>query len=362
MSKYRVLAINPGSTSTKIAVYEGQKPIFVRNIHHTADDLSSFKRIADQFSFRKESIIKAMEDESIALSTIDAIVGRGGLIYPLESGVYEVNESMIRDLSDSPIGHHASNLGGLIAEDIARELGGSVKAYIADPVVVDELSDVARITGHPRFVRRSIFHALNQKAVGRAYAETIGKHYEELNLVVAHLGGGISVGAHKEGRVVDVNNALDGEGPFTPERAGTLPTGDLINLCFSGEFTKTELRKMIKGEGGLVAHLGTNEALTALNRAADGDSHAAEILDALCYNVAKSIGAMAAVLCGKVDAIIITGGMAHSRVITDYIRGMVEFVAPVAVYPGEDEMKALAMNGWLVLSGRVEPKEYKGNL
>lgn len=357
--KNRVLAINPGSTSTKIAVYDGDTKVFVKNIHHSNEELAPYEKIVDQFPLRKQAILKALAEEGVELSSLNVIVGRGGLIHPVESGVYEVNDRMKADLANSPIGHHASNLGGLIADDLAKELTG-VKAYIADPVVVDEMLPVARMTGYPSMERTSIFHALNQKAVGRAYAEKIGTQYEKLNLIVAHLGGGISIGAHEQGKVIDVNNALDGEGPFTPERSGTLPAGALVDLCFSGKMTQAEVRKIIKGEGGLVALLGSNDALAAENRALAGDQLAIDVLDAMSYNVGKSIGAMAAVLKGKVDAIIITGGMAYSPIMVKYMEEMVKFIAPVVIYPGEDEMKALAQNGVRVLEGKVTPRVYVG--
>lgn len=357
--KNRVLAINPGSTSTKIAVYDGDTKVFVKNIHHSNEELAPYERIVDQFPLRKQAILLALAEQGVALDSLNVIVGRGGLIHPVESGVYEVNDRMKADLSDSPIGHHASNLGGLIADELAREIGG-IKAYIADPVVVDEMLPVARVTGCPEMKRRSIFHALNQKAVGRAYAEKIGTQYEKLNLIVAHLGGGISVGAHCQGKVIDVNNALDGEGPFTPERSGTLPVGALVDLCYSGNMTQAEVRKLIKGEGGLVALLGSNDALDAENRALAGDQLAIDVLDAMSYNVGKSIGAMATVLKGKVDAIIITGGMAYSPIIVKYMKEMVEFIAHVEVFPGEDEMKALAQNGVMVLQGKITPRVYVG--
>ena len=265
---------------------------------------------------------------------------------------------MKADLRNSIMGEHASNLGALIADDIARSLP-SAKAYIADPVVVDEMEDVARISGHPRFKRVSIFHALNQKAIARLHAKSIDKKYEELNLVIAHLGGGISVGAHRQGRVIDVNNALDGDGPFSPERAGTVPAGQLAKLCFSGEVTYDEVKKMLTGKGGLVAHAGTNDAYEIELKARAGDAKAKLLQDAMAYNIGKAIGSMAAVLKGKVDAIILTGGIAHNPDLVDYVKEMVGFIAPVAVYPGEDEMQALAMNGLMVLKGEVMPKEYK---
>lgn len=360
MSKYTVLAINPGSTSTKIAVYEGKKPILIKNINHSNEELAKYEKIADQFNLRKNEILAALSAEGIAMGSIDVIVGRGGLIHPLESGIYQVNEAMKRDLRNSPVGSHASNLGGLIADDLAHEIGGEVKAYIADPVVVDEMENVARVTGLPQIRRRSIFHALNQKAVARHYAEQQGARYEDINVIVAHMGGGISVGAHRKGRVVDVNNALDGEGPFTPERSGSLPVGDLISLIMDNGYTKAEIRKMIKGEGGLVALLGSNNTKEAVERAQSGDATALEVVNALGYNVAKYIGQMAVVLRGDVQAIIITGGIAYSEYITEYIRSMVAFIAPVVIIPGEDEMSALALNGLMVLEGKLEPRVYRG--
>jgi len=357
MEDYKILAINPGSTSTKIAVYKNNKSIFLKNIKHSADDLKGFAKIADQFEYRKEIILKELKEADISIDKISAVVGRGGLIKPIESGVYEVNERMKEDTINCVMGEHASNLGALIADDIAKSIPNA-RAYIADPVVVDELEDVARIAGHPKFKRVSIFHALNQKAIARIYAKSIDKKYEELNLIVAHLGGGISVGAHKLGRVIDVNNALDGDGPFSPERSGSLPTHQLAKLCFSGEYTYEQVKKMITGQGGLVALAGTNDAYEVEMKAKAGDEKAKLIQDAMAYNIAKWIGASVTVLKGKVDAIILTGGIAHNPDLVDYIKEMVGFIAQVVVYPGEDEMQALAMNGLMVLKGEVEPKIY----
>jgi len=358
MEEQRILAINPGSTSTKIAVFQGSKSIFLKNIKHSADELAPFDNIVDQFHFRKDIILKELETADIRIDLITAIVGRGGLVNPIESGVYEVNKKMIHDLHESKLGEHASNLGGLIAHDIANELK-TARAFIADPVVVDEMEDVARYTGHPKFVRHSIFHALNQKAIARKYAKSVDKPYHELNLIVAHLGGGISVGAHRKGRVIDVNNALDGDGPFSPERTGTLPCGQVAKLCFSGEYTLDQVKKMIKGEGGLVAYLGTNDAYEVEMRVKDGDQKAKEVHDALAYQLGKEIGSLSTVLKGEVDAIILTGGMAYDKMLVDYIKEMVHFIAPISVYPGEDEMEALAMNGLMVMKGEVEPKVYQ---
>lgn len=357
MEEFQILAINPGSTSTKIAVYKNSKSIFLKNIKHTADELKDFSKIAEQFEFRKEIILRELKVADIQIDKISAVVGRGGLIKPIESGVYEVNDAMKEDIKNCIMGEHASNLGALIADNIAKTIP-SARAFIADPVVVDELDDVARIAGHPRFKRISIFHALNQKAISRIHAKSLDRKYEELNLIVAHLGGGISVGAHRNGKVVDVNNALDGDGPFSPERSGSLPSGQIAKICFSGEFTYEQVKKMITGQGGLVAHAGTNDAYEIEMKAKAGDEKAKLIQNAMAYNIGKSIGSMAVVLKGKVDAIILTGGIAHNPDLVDYIKDMVGFIAPVAVYPGEDEMAALAMNGLMVLRGEVHPRVY----
>ena len=355
---FKILTINPGSTSTKIAVFEDEKEVFSKTLRHSAEELSPFQTVASQFQFRKDIIVSVLKAEGIDIHSLSAIVGRGGLVKPIESGIYEVNEALVRDLEHPVMGEHASNLGGLIAQDIAREINNGAKAYITDPVVVDELEPIARISGHPALKRASIFHALNQKIIARTYAKEVGKSYEELNLIVAHMGGSVSVGAHCHGRVIDVNNALDGDGPFSPERSGGLPTGALVELCYSGK-SKAEVKKMLKGEGGVVAYLGTNDMLEVENKAiADPNSKYAMVQNAMCYQIAKEIGAMAAVMKGKVDAILLTGGIAYGKPITNYIREMVEFIAPVKVYPGEDEMRALAMNGLMVLRGETTPKVY----
>ncbi len=358
MEVYRILAINPGSTSTKIAVYENSKSIFLKTLRHSSEDLKDFEKIADQFEFRKNHIIQELEAAEIDINSLNAIVGRGGLVKPIESGVYEVKDQLLADLKVGILGEHASNLGGLIAFDIAKSLNDA-KAFIADPVVVDEMQDVARLTGHPKFERLSIFHALNQKAIARIHAKSLDKNYEELNLIVAHLGGGVSVGAHCNGRVIDVNNALDGEGPYSPERTGTLPAGALAKLATSGEYTLDEIKKMIKGEGGFVAYLGTNSGMEVQERTEKGDKQATLVQEGMAYQVAKEIGSLAPVLKGKVDGIIITGGVAYNKHFVAYVRDMVSFIAPVTVYPGEDEMQALAMNGLMVLNNEVECKEYK---
>ncbi|MHC1706937.1 MAG: butyrate kinase [Bacteroidales bacterium] len=357
MKGVRILAINPGSTSTKIAVYKDYDPVLVKTIRHSVEDLEGFEKITDQFHFRKDIILKELEDAGIELNKIKVIVGRGGLLKPIESGVYEVNEKMKQDLINSPLGEHASNLGGLIAEDLARFLPDA-RAFITDPIVVDELCDLARISGHPEFKRISIFHALNQKAVARNFASSRKQKYEDLNLIVIHLGGGITVGAHQKGRVIDVNQGLDGEGPFTPERSGTLPTGDLVKLCFSGKYSLSEIKKMVKGEGGMIAHLGTNDCMEVEKRMNQGDEKARLIFEAMAYQVAKFVGCMSTVLSGQIDAILITGGIAHSKTFSALITERVQWIAPVHVYPGEDEMWALAMSGLRVLTGEAIPKVY----
>jgi butyrate kinase len=357
MSKRLILAINPGSTSTKFALFEEENLIFEKTLRHSADDLAGFKKVTDQFHFRKDLILKELADRNVNFPEIAAVVGRGGLIKPIESGIYEVNKKMIDDLRTGILGEHASNLGGLIADEIASSLS-SAKAYIVDPVVVDELDPVARISGHPAIERISIFHALNQKAVARVYAASVNRKYEDLNLVVVHMGGGISVGAHKKGRVVDVNNALNGDGPFSPERSGGLPSGQLIDLCFSGKYSHKELMSMITGKGGIVAYLGTNNFIEVSIRAEEGDRKAILISEALAYQISKEIGAMAAVLGGEVDAIILTGGLAYQSSHVERIKKMVGFISEVEVFPGEDEIKALAFNGLLALDGKIEIKQY----
>jgi butyrate kinase len=357
MKKRLILAINPGSTSTKIALFEEEVLIFEKSLSHARSDLARFEKITDQFHFRKDLIMSELLDRKVNLDSIRIVVGRGGLVKPIESGIYKINQRMIEDLQIGYYGQHASNLGGLIADEIASSLENS-DAYIVDPVVVDELQAVARISGHPAITRRSIFHALNQKAVARVYASSVGKKYEELNLIIAHMGGGISVGAHRMGRVVDVNNALDGDGPFSPERSGSLPAGQLAELCFSGRYSYEDIKTMLTGKGGMVAYLGTNSFKDVCSLAEGGDEKAILIKSAVSYQVAKEIGAMASVLHGRVNAIILTGGMAFEESNVEAIKSMVTFIAEVVVYPGEDEMKALAFNALLALDGKIAIKTY----
>ena len=335
----KILAINPGSTSTKIAIYENGEKVFSETLRHSTEELKDFKNIIEQFDFRTNIIKDFLNDSPHSIKDFDGIIGRGGLLKPIESGLYKVTEDMLKDLRSGEFGEHASNLGGLIADSLSKEAG--CDAFIADPVVVDEMEDIARISGIPEIERISIFHALNQKAVAKRAAKDLDAKYEDCNFIVVHLGGGISVGAHKKGRVVDVNNALDGDGPFSPERSGGVPIGGLVKLCFSGEYTLADIKKKIKGKGGLVAYMGTNNATELQDAAAAGDKKATLVYDAMAYQVAKEIGALATVLKGQVDAIILTGGIAYVSEILPWISDRVDFIAQVLVYPGEDEMEAL---------------------
>ena len=352
---FKILTINPGSTSTKIAIFDNEKEVFEKTLRHSAEEIGQYAKIADQFEFRKNVIEDALKEANIKAEELDAVVGRGGLLRPIKGGTYAVSKNMTHDLMEGPR-EHASNLGGVIAKEIADSV--NIPSYIVDPVVVDELSDVARISGIPEIERISIFHALNQKAIARRAAVEMGKAYNESNFVVAHLGGGVSVGAHENGRVVEVANALDGEGPFSPERSGGLPVGDLAKMCFSGEYTLDEIKKKITGKGGLVAYLGTSDGRDVEAMIESGDKKAELVYEAMAYQVAKEIGACAAVLKGKVDAILITGGISYSKMFVDMIKERVAFIADIKVYPGEDEMLALAQGGLRVLKGEEEAQVY----
>ncbi len=400
---YRVLTINPGSTSTKVAVYEDEQPLFVETIRHSAEEIAAFPRIADQYAFRRDAVLNLLDEQGITLNSLDAVVGRGGLLRPIPSGTYRINEKMLDELRRPQEREHASNLGAIIADEIARRVG--IPAFIVDPVCVDEFDEIARISGLPEIKRRSLSHALNLKAAARRAAGELGRRYDEaasshddeaasshdveaasshddeaasshddeaasshdvaaaslteVNLVVAHLGGGISVTAHRRGRMVDVNQALDGTGPFAPERAGGLPVGDVVRLCYSGKYTYEEMIKNISGRGGLVAHLGTNDARQVERSIIeDGDEHARLIYEAMAYQIAKEIGLMATVLKGNVDAIVLTGGMARSNMLVAWIVERVEWIAPVMIYPGEDEMLAMAQGALRVLRGEKETSDY----
>ena len=350
----KVLVINPGSTSTKMAVVEDGEPRLIKVIRHTAEELAPFAKITDQFDFRRKMILNELENAGIPVE-FDAIVARGSLTKPLPGGVYAVDENMIQATYASEH-QHACDLGCVIAREIAKGLG--CPCYIADPVVTDELNDYARVCGLAMFKRESIWHALNQRAIARRFARENGKRYEDLNLIVAHLGGGISVAAHDHGRAVDVNNALDGEGPFSPERAGSLPAKELVNLCFSGEYTKDEILKMISGKGGVFSHLGTTDMIEAEKMMNNGDEKAKLVINAMIYHIAKAIAEKGAVLCGKIDAILITGGIAYWKYMTEELEKRIGWMAPVHVYPGEDEMSALAENAFGALNGDIKVLKY----
>ncbi|NMB04622.1 MAG: butyrate kinase [Tissierellia bacterium] len=353
---YRILSINPGSTSTKIALYDDEQEVFNKTLRHSEVELSQFDSIIDQADFRYQVVMDALAESDINIQKLSAVVGRGGLIKFIPGGTYAITPGLLADVRKSEKGEHASNLGAILAHDIASSL--NLPSYIVDPVVVDEMEPIARISGHPEIERISIFHALNQKAVAHRYAKSVNKKYEDLNLIIAHLGGGISVGAHRKGKVIDVNNALNGDGPFSPERAGGLPVGDLAKLCFSGKYSEKEIKKMITGNGGYVSYLSTNDGRNVDEMVDQGDEYAGLIRDALGYQVAKEIGMCAAVLKGQVDQIILTGGLAHGKYLTDYISRRVEFIAPVSVYPGEDEMSALTDGALRILRGEEEVKNY----
>ena len=350
----KILVINPGSTSTKMAVVENGEPKLIKVIRHAAEELAPFAKITDQFDFRRKMILGELEKAGIPVE-FDAIVARGSLTKPLPGGVYAVDENMIQATYASEH-QHACDLGCVIANEIAKGLG--CPCYIADPVVTDELNDYARVCGLAMFKRESIWHALNQRAIARRFAKENGKRYEDLNLIVAHLGGGISVAAHDHGRAVDVNNALDGEGPFSPERAGSLPAKELVYLCFSGKYTQDEILKMISGKGGVFSHLGTTDMIEAEKMMNNGDEHAKLVINAMIYHIAKAIAEKGAVLCGKIDAILITGGIAYWKYMVEELEKRIGWMAPVHVYPGEDEMSALAENAAAVLKGEIEVKKY----
>ena len=354
---YKLLIINPGSTSTKIGVYEGEKEILEETLRHSAEEILKYDTIFDQLDFRKEVILKVLKEKGIDINELDAVVGRGGMLKPIEGGTYEVNEAMVEDLKIGVQGPHASNLGGILSNEIAKEIGK--RAFIVDPVVVDEMEDVARLSGVPELPRKSKFHALNQKAVAKRYAKEHNTSYEDVNLIVVHMGGGVSVGAHRKGRVIDVNNALDGDGPFSPERAGGVPSGELLEMCFSGKYSKEEVYKKLVGKGGFVAYANTNDARDLIKLSQEGDEKGSLIFNAFIYQIAKEIGSMAVVLDGEVDVIVLTGGIAYSDYVTNAINKKVKWIAPMVVYGGEDELLALAQGAIRVLDGVEEAKIYK---
>ncbi len=346
---FRILTINPGSTSTKFALYDNDQAILIQTVRHSQEILSRFDSVAAQKEYRKQCILDVLTSAGITLGSLDAVAGRGGLLKPIESGVYAVNEAMLADLTTISAAIHASALGGVIAHEIAAQYG--VSAYVVDPVVVDEMDRNAKLTGMPGIERTSIFHALNQKAIARKLAAQLGKTYENCRFVIAHLGGGITIGAHRYGRVIDVNDALAGEGAFTPERSGGVPAAPLIRMCFSGEYTESEMLDKVVKNGGMQGYLGTNDLKKVEKMLNGGDEFAALVLDSMAYQVAKEIGAMCAVLEGRVDGIILTGGLANSTRFTGAIKQRVDRLANVYVFPGEDEMRALMSGVLRVLRG-----------
>jgi butyrate kinase len=353
---YRILAINPGSTSTKISVFWDEAERVAENIHHSTKDLSKFNSIADQFGFRNKALTSCLQQHGIEKSNIDAVVARGGLLKPIPSGTYLINKKMLNELFTGKYGEHASNLGAIIANEYVKET--NKPSFIVDPVVVDEMFDLARLSGHPLLPRKSIFHALNHKAIARKTAQKLNSHYKKVNLIVAHVGGGISVAAHRKGKIIDVNNALDGEGPYTPERSGSLPVGAFLNLSFNGKYKQTDLAKMIKGKGGLTAYLGTNNVQDIEQRIKNGDESAEYYLKGMAYQISKTICSFAAVLKGNVDAIALTGGVTFSQLFTNWIKERINFLAPVFVFPGGAEMEALALGALRVLRKEENLKQY----
>jgi butyrate kinase len=353
---YRVLIINPASTSTKIGVFDNEVSLFEKTIQHDAEQLNKFTNMADQYQLRKNAILETLDMDGINVSKINAVCARGGLLRPIKGGTYVVNEAMLQDLRSGYAGQHASNLGGIIAFEISSGL--NIPAYIVDPVVVDELEPIARISGFPLIERKSIFHALNQKAVARRVAKELGKTYEKVNLIITHMGGGTTVGIHKNGRVIDVNNGLHGDGPFSPERPGTVPAGDLIDLCYSGKYSRDAIMKLFVDQGGLMGYLGTKDALKVEEMVKNGDEKAKLIYDAMAYQVAKEIGSASAVLAGRVDAIVLTGTLAYGSRLVRSIIDQINWIADVIVYPGEDELLALAEGALRVLRNEEKVKEY----
>ncbi len=353
---FSILAINPGSTSTKIGLFENDEQIWEEVVRHPYEEIAACRSMPEQKVMRRAHIERIFRERGEDLASLDAIVGRGGIVQPIDSGTYTINERMYEDLVGSAASLHASALGGLIAREMAASLG--IPCYVVDPVVVDELDQSARLAGLPGVERRCVFHALNQKAVARRCAESMGMKYEDARFIVAHMGGGISVGAHRYGRVIDVNDALIGEGPFTPERTGSLPANAIIDLCFSGEYTKEEMITKLSKQGGMQAYLGTNDMRVCERMIKEGDEFAALVLESMGYQVSKEICSLLAVLEGRVDAIILTGGLAYSTRFTASIKQRVATIAPVKVYPGEDELKALAEGALRVLRGQEKALEY----
>ena len=359
MERTTILVINPRAIYTRIAIYENYNILFLKDIQHPDQDLGRFSHIIEQLNYRKQKVLQELDNNGLCMDCVKAVVGRGGLVKPVKSGIYEVNEALVRDLKSSEYGEDFVDLGGLLAEEVATELGDNVKSFIVDPVTVDEFNDYARFTGHPDFERKSVFHTLNQKAIARRHAKALMREYEDMKLVVAHLGSGISVSAHDRGHVIDSNQVLDGDGPFSPERAGGLPVGDVVRYCFNSGKTETEIINMLMHGGGLKAYLGTYSALEVDARVNHGDHEAIKVFGAMAYQVSKEIGAMFAVLNSDIDGIIITGGIANSRWFVNEIIKRVEKMAPVHVYPGVRELDSMAQRALEALRGDVEILEYK---
>lgn len=350
------LIINPGSTSTKIGVFEDETLLFEETLRHSTEEIGKYASIVDQKDFRKDIIVNLLKEKNFDIHSLNMVVGRGGMLKPIPGGTYEVSDDLLEDLKIGRQGQHASNLGGILAREIADSIG--VPSYIVDPVVVDELEPISRYSGVPELPRTSVFHALNQKAVAKRYAKENGKDYNALNLIVVHMGGGVSVGAHRKGKVVDVFNALDGDGAFSPERAGAVPSGALIKLCFSGKYTEKEVYKKVVGGGGFNAYCGTNDMRDVDKMVENGDEKAKEVRDAFIRQVAKDIGSMACVLEGRVDQIVVTGGIAYDKFVVDGLKAQTGWIAPMTVYPGEDELLALVQGGLRVLNGEEKAMTY----
>lgn len=350
------LIINPGSTSTKIGVFEDETLLFEETLRHSTEEIAQYASIVDQKDFRKQIILDLLSKKEFDIKSLQVVVGRGGMLKPIPGGTYAVSDALLEDLKIGVQGQHASNLGGILAREIADSIG--IPSYIVDPVVVDELMPISRYSGVPELPRTSVFHALNQKAVAKRYAKEQGKPYDSLNLVVVHMGGGVSVGAHENGRVIDVFNALDGDGAFSPERAGAVPSGALIKMCFSGQYTEKEIYKKLVGNGGFNAYVGTNDMRDVEKMVNDGDEKADEAREAFIMQVAKDIGSMACVLKGKVDQIIVTGGIAYDKHVVAGLKERAGFIAPFTVYPGEDELLALTQGALRVMNGEEKAMEY----
>ncbi len=354
---YKILVINPGNTSTKIAIFENENKLYEITVDHGEKELKAYPKTRDQKAFRVELVETALHNAGFKLSDMNVIIGRGGLGKPMEGGLYRINEEMLKDMENETFGAHASNLGSLIANELAKKI--DVPAFIMDPVCIDEMEPVARISGLKEIPRKSLLHALNSRAVAKWYAKDIGKRYEDLRLLVVHLGSGISVTPHLNGRIIDCNNAMEA-GPMSPDRSGGLPSKSLVELCYSGKYKSLEeMRRKITRQGGLYDHLGTSDLREAEEMVANGDAYAELVLNAMTYQIAKEIGAMATVLEGRVDAIIVTGGMAHSKRLIGDLEKRVSFIAPLVVWPGELEMEALAKGAYEGMLGELPIKEYK---